>query len=153
MTKDFLIMLIVGFILCIAAWFGITHYGASREAEGYKRATTESTAEANRAMREQQIRVDELKTKLAKVVKDASEREIILKADTDRVLDESDRLRVSLKASGDRLSSATADALRKYATTLSAVFGECSSEVEKLARAAGQHASDSLMLQQAGMAR
>lgn len=60
-----------------------------------------------------------------------------------------DGLRHDLTQARSDLSRATVDAVRKYAATLSAVFDECSAEVERLAKAADGHASDSLTYQQA----
>lgn len=47
------------------------------------------------------------------------------------------------------LSTASLDAVRKYAATSNAVFGECSAEVERLAGEAAGHAADSVMYQKA----
>ena len=47
------------------------------------------------------------------------------------------------------LSTAPLDAARKYAATANAVFGECSTEVERLAGEAAGHAADSVMYQKA----
>lgn len=60
-----------------------------------------------------------------------------------------DSLRDDLAQARRDLPRAASDAVRQYAATLSAVFGECSAEVERLARAAQGHASDSLTYQQA----
>lgn len=47
------------------------------------------------------------------------------------------------------LSTASLDAVRKYAATANTVFGECKAEVERLAGEASGHATDSLMYQRA----
>ena len=49
-------------------------------------------------------------------------------------------------ATADRVSTATVASLRNYTTTLSAVFGECVSEIEGLAKTADGHALDSRTL-------
>lgn len=59
-----------------------------------------------------------------------------------------DRLRHDL-ANTDSVSRASLDSLRSYTTTLRAVFGECTAEVERLAGKADGHASDAMTLEQA----
>lgn len=63
------------------------------------------------------------------------------------VRSESDGLRQQLESARSGIPQATHDSLRAYATTLSAVFGECQREYETLGRNATSHASDSLTLQ------
>ena len=63
------------------------------------------------------------------------------------VRSESDGLRAQLESARSGIPQATHDSLRAYATTLSAVFGECQREYETLGRNATSHASDSLTLQ------
>jgi hypothetical protein len=60
-----------------------------------------------------------------------------------------DGMRTELAQARRDLSSASLDAVRKYAAAVNTVFGECTDAVERLARAATGHASDSLMYQQA----
>jgi hypothetical protein len=61
---------------------------------------------------------------------------------------ERDGLRDELAAARVQLPDASCTSVRQYAATLSAVFGECSAEIEGLAGPAGGHASDSLKLQE-----
>lgn len=58
-------------------------------------------------------------------------------------------LRDELAAARASLSSATVDAARNYAATLSDVFGQCVDEYRGLAEKATGHASDSLTYQNA----
>lgn len=55
---------------------------------------------------------------------------------------ESDRLRLQLESARSGIPQATHDSLRAYATTLSAVFGECQNSIRELAEKATGHASD-----------
>ena len=58
-------------------------------------------------------------------------------------------LRDTIRAANAELSSRTADAVRKYATTASELLAECSDRYTNMAAKAQGHFSDSLMLQQA----
>lgn len=58
-------------------------------------------------------------------------------------------LRDELTDQRGKLSTASLDAVRKYAATANSVFEGCSAEVERLAGEAAGHASDSLMYQEA----
>jgi hypothetical protein len=62
---------------------------------------------------------------------------------------DADRLRNDLASTPIRVPTATVSSLRNYATTLSAVFGECVAEIEGLAKTADGHALDSRTLIQA----
>lgn len=59
---------------------------------------------------------------------------------------ERDGLRDDLAAQRAALPDAACSAVREYASTITAVFGECAAEAGGLAEAAGGHASDALML-------
>lgn len=58
-------------------------------------------------------------------------------------------LRDELADTKRKLSSASLDAVRQYAATLSDVFEQCVSRYTGVAEKAGGHASDTLMLEQA----
>ena len=58
---------------------------------------------------------------------------------------ELDRVRRQLASAND-LSTATCPSTRDYATTLAAVFGECSTRISELAEKADGHALDSRTL-------
>lgn len=59
---------------------------------------------------------------------------------------ESDGLRDQLAASASNIPRATHDSLVRYATTLSAVFGECQAEITGLGTKATGHTSDVIKL-------
>lgn len=60
-----------------------------------------------------------------------------------------DSLRSDLADATGRLSRATDAAVREYATTAGAVFGECAAAITELAGKAQGHANDALTLEQA----
>lgn len=62
---------------------------------------------------------------------------------------QSDGLRDQLAATRAKLSSASADAVRDYAATLSDVFGDCAAKYQSMAEIADGHAGDVMLLQEA----
>lgn len=74
-------------------------------------------------------------------------REVALRADAGRARSAADGLRSELTSVRASLPSLADDAVRKYASTLGDVFGECSSRLAEVAGQADGHASDSLMYQ------
>ena len=79
---------------------------------------------------------------------EANTRALENKAAADKLATANRGLRNELADQRDKLSQASVDAVRKYAATANAIFGDCSAEVERLAGEATGHASDSLMYQQ-----
>lgn len=65
-----------------------------------------------------------------------------LQAAADRTAAESRGLRGQLAAANGRIKTASIEAVREYAITAGAVFGECAQEIAGLARTADGHASD-----------
>lgn len=80
---------------------------------------------------------------------EANTRALANKAAADRLAAINRGLRNDLADQRRDLSTASLDAVRKYAATANAVFEGCSAEVERLAGEAAGHASDSLMYQAA----
>lgn len=62
---------------------------------------------------------------------------------------ESDSLRGDLAATRAKLSSASADAVRNYAATVSDILGECARDYQSMAEKADGHAGDVMLLQEA----
>lgn len=60
-----------------------------------------------------------------------------------------DSLRAQLASSSTSMPTASCEAVRNYANTLSAVFGSCTERYSDLARNAQGHLSDTIMLEQA----
>ena len=76
----------------------------------------------------------------------AAVRQSALARDLARTRAAADGLRSDLSAARAAMPDASCTSLRLHATTLNAVFGECSVEVEGLAGQAGGHAIDALKL-------
>ena len=89
-----------------------------------------------------------LQTRKDEAERKARARQIALAGDLARVRDVADGLRDELAAARAALPDAACDAIRRYTATLSAVFGECAAEIERLAGPAQGHAIDSLKLQE-----
>lgn len=132
-------------VVALAALWG---YGRHERGLGYSDAQNEYAQRALLASQEARKRELALQNKLQEAQNESRNREAALTAAADRARAELDGLRDELATLGDRLSSATADSLRKYARAANAVLAECTDRYSKLAQKADQHASDSLMLQQ-----
>lgn len=130
-------------VLGYFAW--ADHIGDKREAQVV--AKIEKLRAAENA-RNAQITAD-LQKRKDDALTEANKRALANKAAADRLAAVNRGLRNELADQRDNLSTASLDAVRKYATTANAVFGECSTEVERLAGEAAGHASDSLMFQRA----
>ena len=79
----------------------------------------------------------------------AAEREKKLRATTVALRADVDGLSGDLAASRSELSNASDAAVRRYAAVVNTVFGECASEVARLAGEAQRSSSDALTLLQA----
>lgn len=62
---------------------------------------------------------------------------------------QSDSLRDQLATTRAKLSTASADAIRQYAATVSDILGECAANYQGMAAAADGHAGDVMLLQEA----
>lgn len=135
--------------LAIALWLGYhawaDHIGDVREAQVV--AKSEKLRAAENA-RNAQITADMQKRK-DDALTEANTRALANKAAADRLAAVNRGLRNDLADQRRDLSTASLDAVRKYAATANAVFEGCSAEVERLAGEAAGHASDSLMYQRA----
>ena len=117
------------------------------ERRGYDRARAEYTHQAILASESARRRERDLQQQVKDAENEAKQREEVILADATAARTERDRLRSEIATSRNRMSAASADALRKDASTLSSVFEECAGQLEGLARSAAGHASDSLMYQ------
>lgn len=79
----------------------------------------------------------------------ARKRENLLQSQLATLRVSADSLRDDLSTYRSQLPGASCDAVRKHASALNTVFGECSRAIEGLAGKAQGHASDALMLEQA----
>lgn len=126
-------------------YFWADHIGNVREAK----VRAEYTAQALVAEQSARAREQALQSQVTKAQNDAQARQIILVADTARIAAVNNSLRDQLAAARNQLSSASCDSVRKYASTVNDVFGECTAKYSELAGKAQGHASDSLMYEQA----
>lgn len=119
------------------------------EDRGYTRAQNEYTQRALLASEAARKRELTLQNQLQEAQNEARTREIALSAAADGARLERDGLRDELATVSNRLSSATADTLRKYAAAANLVLQQCIDRYSELAKKADGHASDALMLQRA----
>lgn len=116
---------------------------------GYDRAQAEYTKAALVASEASRKRERELVQQVEDAQNEHRKVETELLAAANAAQSERDRMRDDLAISRSRLSTAASDAVRKYAATLTDVFGECSAQLEEMAGIAAKHAAESMMLQQA----
>jgi hypothetical protein len=136
-------------LFCVAAFIGIQFWEHRLIEEGRqleqgdnaKRLIVENAKAAEKTATWQKGKDDALI--------EANKRAQALKDLADKLATTNRGLRDELTAQRGKLSTASIDAVRQYAAAANLVFGECSAEVERLAKDADGHSSDSLMLQQA----
>ena len=133
-------------LVALAALWG---YGRHERGLGYTEAQNEYTQRALLASEAARKRELDLQNQLQEAQNEARTREIALSAAADGARLERDGLRGELASLGHRLSSATADTLRKYAAAANLVLQQCIDRYSELAKKADGHASDALMLQRA----
>ena len=130
----------------VAGYFAwADHIGDKREAKVLAKIETLRAAEN---AKNSQITAD-LQKRKDDALLEASNRANANKAAADNLAVVNRGLRNDLANQRSNLSTASLDAVRKYATAANSVFGECSAENERLAGEASGHASDSLMYQRA----
>ena len=117
------------------------------ERRGFDKAQAEYANLALVASESARRRERDLQQQAKDAENEARQREKVILGDAAAVRSERDRLRGELGSSRGRMSSASADAVREYASTLSSVFEECAGSLEEMALSASGHASDSLMYQ------
>ncbi|CAB4124830.1 hypothetical protein UFOVP66_35 [uncultured Caudovirales phage] len=133
-------------VVGLAALWG---YGKHQRNLGYSDAQTEYTQRALIATQAARKRELNLQNQLQEAQNESQRNQIALTAAANSARNELDGLRGELATINDRLSRATADAVRLYARTANAVLAECTDRYSKLAQKADQHANDSLMLSRA----
>jgi alanyl-tRNA synthetase len=133
--------LVCGLLIAVELW------EKRLEQRGYDRAQAEFTQQAILASESARQRERELQQQVKDAENEAKQREKAILADATAARTERDRLRSEIATSRNRMSAASAAAVREYASTLSSVFEECAGQLEELARSASGHASDSLMYQ------
>lgn len=134
--------------LMLAAFGGFCFVKGVEHDEAKEAAHQLAQAQANlKAMAAAAAKTQALQHTKDEALNAANERAKISEAAASAARATGDSLRRDL-ADSDRVSSASIASLRAYTTTLRAVFGECTKEVERLAGAAQGHASDALTLEQ-----
>ena len=133
----------------VAALSGLWGYGLHQHGLGYSKAQNEYTQKALIASDVARKREFNLQYQLQEAQNEARNRETALIAAADSARSERDGLRDELTAIANRLSTASADSLRRYASTANSVLRECTDRYSELAQKADKHANDALMLQQA----
>lgn len=133
-------------LVALAALWG---YGRHERGLGYSEAQNEYTQRALVATQAARKRELDLQNQLQEAQNEFKRYQIAATAAADAARDQLDGLRDELTTLNNRLSSASADALRKFAKTANALLAECADRYSKLAQKADQHANDSLMLQRA----
>lgn len=133
----------------VATLSGLWGYGLHQHGLGYSKAQNEYTQKALIASEAARKREFNLQNQLQEAQNEARNRETALIAAADSARSERDGLRDELTAIANRLSTASADSLRRYASTANSVLRECTDRYSELAQKADKHANDALMLQQA----
>ena len=135
------------FVVACALAIAVELWKTRIERRGYDRAQAEYTDLALAASESARRRERDLQQQIKEAENEARQREKVILGDVAAVRTERDRLRSELASSRGRMSSASVDAVREYASTLSSVFEECAGSLEEMARSAAGHASDSLIYQ------
>lgn len=122
------------------------------EAHGEAKLTAYQLAESQATVRAQAaaaVITQQRQHQKDEAVNAANERSKLAEAAASSARAAGNSLRDDLAQARRDLSRASLDAARRYAAAVNSVFDECSAEVERLAKAADGHASDTLTLQQA----
>jgi hypothetical protein len=133
-------------LVALAALWG---YGRHERGLGYAEAQNDYTQRALVATQAARKREFDLQNQLQEAQNESLRYQAALTVAADRARNELDGLRDELTTLNNRLSSASADAIRQFAKTANALLAECADRYSKLAQKADQHANDALMLQRA----
>lgn len=128
------------------AW-GAYSFQGNRYERQLSELRTEYAAAQVRAVEKAHAETIRLQKRKNKAERLAEVRLAAVSRSADAARNERDGLRDELAASRVQLPDASCTSVREYTATLSAVFGECATEIEGLAVPAQGHAIDSLKLQ------
>lgn len=123
---------------------GMQHTQAAWDAE--KAVQQAAALKAEQANRAKELALHQ---QVIEAQNEAKKRETKLAADAAAARAESGRLRDQLATANRKLSTASADAIRQYAATLSDVFEDCAARYTAVAGKADEHGSDVKTLEQA----
>ena len=133
-------------LIGLAALWG---FGSHQRSLGYSQAQNEYTQRALLATEAARKREFALQNQLQEAQNEFKRNQTVAAVAADAARNELDGLRGNLATISDRLSRASADTLRKFASTANVVLAECADRYSRLAQKADQHANDALMFQQA----
>jgi len=119
------------------------HSGQDAIKENERLAQVQAQEKENRVMENKRS------TNVIGAINEARKRDSANASAVAGALSERDRLRDDINTIRTNLPSITADACRKQVTAFAAVFDQCTSRYQEVARDADSHASDTLTLEQA----
>lgn len=138
-----LIASLVSAAIAFGGGWSINGMRLDKQISDIKRTQAESIAQGVKDALQTTV---ELQGKKDAAIKTATARNAALAAVADSARAESERLRADLDKARTDIANASDSSLRQYATTLGAVFAECGTSLESLARKADGHASDARTL-------
>jgi hypothetical protein len=112
-------------------------------------ATVAQQAEAAKQEQANRAKESQLKQQVIEAQNAAQERNKENQVAVAAARAESDSLRDQLAATRAKLSSASDDAIRQYAATVSDILSDCAAKYQSMAEAADGHAGDVRLLQEA----
>jgi hypothetical protein len=145
LSNKYVQIALVVLVALVALW----GYGRHERGLGYSEAQNEYTQRALVATQAARKREFDLQNQLQEAQNESLRHQAALTVAADRARNELDGLRDELTTLNNRLSSASADALRQFARTANSVLRECAARYSELAAKADRHANDALMLQRA----
>ena len=137
---------LAGLALAAASAWHIQAWRYDAQIEGIKAHHAAESAKAQADVRAQELAFNQ---RLQDAQNAATKRETKLRADAAAARRTADGLRAQLDGVPARISRATDSAVREYATTASAVLGECIGEYQALAGQADKHANDARLMREA----
>jgi hypothetical protein len=138
-------------LVAVAAAFGGWCYvhGMQHTQAAWDAATVAQQADAMKAEKASRAKESQLKQQVIEAQNAAQERNKENQVAIAAARAQSDSLRDQLAATRTKLSTASADAVRQYAATVSDILSDCAAKYQSMAEAADGHAGDVMLLQEA----
>jgi hypothetical protein len=138
-------------LVAVAAAFGGWCYvhGMQHTQAAWDAATVAQQAEAAKQEQANRAKESQLKQQVIEAQNAAQERNKENQVAIAAARAQSDSLRDQLAATRTKLSTASADAVRQYAATVSDILSDCAAKYQSMAEAADGHAGDVMLLQEA----
>lgn len=133
---------LVAIILAAGLFSAGMHYERNRLTVKHQAETIKLQEAALKQAREAREKESTWKQQWEVARNEATKRQQVIQADAAAARRTADSLRDQLAANRRAMSTATADAVRNYAATLSDIFEDCSGKYLEMAKAADGHASD-----------